>query len=371
MKQALVVHVPVRQARLRFEPAAMVVASPEAADELIDAIDAELALLRDVPRPTTIRIDGGAPTCLPPALLGRLLDAIATHVSRVRTKEITVAVSPRSVSAEKAEILRAGGANRASLQIYSFDPLALRTLGCLHDAELAAAARHLLRAAGFENVSVELACGVPGGDEGFLASVERAIELEPEHVVIRPLRPHPESTLARWLDEARLPRPGRSAAAARFGGAVERLAAAGYEHYAAHAFARDGRRSVERVEAWSGRPRLGVGPGARSESGPTVRTNTADPDLYVRRMLHTGRADRRERRSAAAAAAADVRRGLDAVSGVTLGPIARRWGVDAEERLRPALEREIRRGTIESRRRRLRLTPQGWPLADDVLAALS
>jgi len=372
-RHALTVRVPVREAHTRFERAVTVVASPEAADELIDAIDAELALLPARPRPTTIRVDGGSPVSLPEPLLDRLLESIRAHVSFARTREFSVAVSPRSLTPAKAALLRAAGATRALLQVRSFDSSILRTLGCLHDADVSSMAVDWLRAAGFERLSIEVECGLPGcTDEAFTATIDRSIALDPDHVLVRPFRPHPASTIVRWFEEGRLEPVPPDTTSRRFAMAVERLEKAGFEHYAAHAFARDGRRSIERVEEWSGRPALGVGPGARSDDGRVVRLNAADPDAYVRRMLDAGVAEAfSRRRTKSEAGAADLRRALDAVEGATLAPIARRWGIDLEARVGPTVRREIRRGRLESRRRRFRLTPGGWASAQDVLAAFS
>jgi oxygen-independent coproporphyrinogen-3 oxidase len=350
-----------------------VVASAESADELIDAIDAEPALLPARPRPTTLRVEGGAPTALPVPLLGRLLDSIRAHVALGRTREFSVAIAPRSVTPAKAALLSAAGANRALVRVRSFDAFALRTLGCLHDSDVPSTAIGWLRSAGFARISIELECGLPeSSDEAFLETIDRTIAEAPDHVVVRPFRPHPASTLARWFEEGRLDPVPPGTTARRFALAVERLGSAGFEHYAAHAFARKNGRSVERVEEWGGRPTLGVGPGARSDDGRVVRVNVADPDLYVRRMLDTGAAEAsRRRRTKSSAAAADLRRALDSVAGVTLAPIAKRWGIDLEGRVGPSVRREIRRGRLESRHRRFRLTPVGWPVAQDVLAAFA
>ncbi len=131
----------------------------------VEALIGELAerkeFLQGVP-PTTLYFGGGTPSLLPPELLKRVADAVRTTFGVEEFEEFTIEVNPDDVTPERAAAWRAAGATRISMGVQSFDDAHLRWMRRRHTAAQAAAAFATLRAAGFDNLSLDLIFGFTG-----------------------------------------------------------------------------------------------------------------------------------------------------------------------------------------------------------------
>ena len=150
-------------------------------DAYVDAFEAELAA--SPPRPArSVYFGGGTPSQLGARRLLRLLAAIAGHGGLLPEAEITVEANPTSVEADLLEALRAGGFNRLSLGLQSLRDELLTVLTRTHTAAEALAAFGLARAAGFDNISVDLMFNLPRQRfTDWCDDLQRIIQLGPEH----------------------------------------------------------------------------------------------------------------------------------------------------------------------------------------------
>ena len=145
----------------------------------VDALLAELELEADMLASPleTVFLGGGTPTFTDPAELERLLAALPV------AGELTVEANPETVTCELAQLLRAGGVNRVSLGAQSFQPQLLAVLERRATPDDARRAVGILRAVGFDNVSLDLIYGIPGQSPGDLEhDLTEALALEPEHL---------------------------------------------------------------------------------------------------------------------------------------------------------------------------------------------
>jgi oxygen-independent coproporphyrinogen-3 oxidase len=145
----------------------------------VDALIAELELERDLlsAELETVFLGGGTPTFTEPAALERLLAALP------RAGEVTVEANPETVTPELAALLRRNGVNRVSLGAQSFDRRLLDVLERAAGPDDVRRAVHLLREAGFDNVSLDLIYGIPGQSVVDLEhDLAEALALEPEHI---------------------------------------------------------------------------------------------------------------------------------------------------------------------------------------------
>ena len=76
----------------------------------------------------SIFFGGGTPTILSTINLQKIFDAVGQSCSIAPGAEITVEANPRTVSAEKLELLLRCGVNRLSIGVQSFDDNDLRLL---------------------------------------------------------------------------------------------------------------------------------------------------------------------------------------------------------------------------------------------------
>src|SRR5438067_10677137 len=135
----------------------------------VRALRAELHLLATAPWVSTVSLEtvffgGGTPSLLGSDDMAAILDTIRSCFTLEPGAEVTVECNPESVSGEKLAAYRAAGVNRISLGVQSLDDSLLPVLGRLHDAGGARRAFETVRAAGFDNVSVDLMYGLPEQD---------------------------------------------------------------------------------------------------------------------------------------------------------------------------------------------------------------
>ena len=132
---------------------------------------------------TTVYLGGGTPTALPAALLTQILATIREAAGE--PLECTVEANPGTVDEEYLAQLRVAGANRLSLGVQSFDDRLLCAIGRIHTAEEARAAVRAARAAGFDNISLDLMYALPTQTLADLRrSVNEALALAPEHISV-------------------------------------------------------------------------------------------------------------------------------------------------------------------------------------------
>ncbi len=249
----------------------------------VDALLAELELERDIlASPVeTVFLGGGTPTFTAAAELERLLAALPV------AEELTVEANPETVTPELAQLLRAGGVNRVSLGAQSFQPHLLALLERrATPADIRRAVR-ILRAAGFDNVSLDLIYGVPGQSPADLeGDLTEALALEPEHLSCYELEAKPGTRFTHAHGDE-LERQA-DAMEGYFEQVVETLTAAGYRWYETANFCLDGSRARGRdlrarhnLGYWRGSDYLGLGMGAVSTISGERRRNAPGLARYV------------------------------------------------------------------------------------------
>lgn len=212
---------------------------------------------------TSLFFGGGTPSALSARQFGRLAAILRAHFTLAPGAEVTLEANPESVRAGLLDAWASAGVNRLSLGVQSFDPGELALLGRIHDDARPAEAVALARAHGFERLSLDLMFGFPGhGASAFARTLERALELGPEHLsayafIVEAGNPLSDEVLA-----------GRIAVAdddlqadlhALF---LERSAAAGLRFYETSNVSRPGAEARHNLVYWLRRDYLALGPSA-------------------------------------------------------------------------------------------------------------
>ena len=168
----------------------------------------------------------------------------------------------------------------------SFDDEALSFLGRCHRGREARQALQWARAAGFENVGLDLIYGLPGQSvQKWREALAEGVSFQPEHFSCYMLTYEPGTPLARMRQSGHVDPIGEDLAADLFGTTVDVLAGAGYEHYEISNFARTPElRSRHNRKYWDHTPYLGFGPAAHSFTDRTRRWNVKDIDVYIQRV---------------------------------------------------------------------------------------
>ena len=235
--------------------------------------------------PETIYFGGGTPTALTTSQLDFLLGGFRERLDLSSLAEWTIEANPGSVSARKAALLRKLGVTRVSLGVQSWDDDLLKLLGREHNSQQAEQSLHILRAAGFSNINVDLMFGLPGQTiEQWKSTLEKTITLQPDHVSAYCLTYEEDTEF--FLRHARGELlQDTDADAAFFEMTMSILEDADYEQYEISNYARPGFSSVHNRAYWLGKDYLGVGPSAFSTVGMHRWQNVCDYRAYTERAL--------------------------------------------------------------------------------------
>jgi putative oxygen-independent coproporphyrinogen III oxidase len=242
----------------------------------------------------TIYFGGGTPTALTTSQLELLLGGFHQRLDLSSLVEWTIEANPGSVSARKAALLRKLGVTRVSLGIQSWDDELLKILGREHNSQQAEQSFHILRAAGFSNINVDLMFGLPGQTmEQWKFTLETTTALQPDHVSAYCLT-YEEDTefFVRHLRGEF--RQDVDTDSEFFETTMSILEDAGYEQYEISNYARPGFASAHNRAYWLGKDYLGIGPSAFSTVGMHRWQNVCDYRAYTDRVL-SGQSPRRFR----------------------------------------------------------------------------
>jgi oxygen-independent coproporphyrinogen-3 oxidase len=288
----------------------------------LDALASELATLGE-PRPVeTLFIGGGTPTHLNPDQLAQLLGMInrwlplssvgcvkpgsagadapapsfgagaSTSQSLLDTPyksetgpEFSIESTPESLSDEKASVLAAHGVNRVSIGVQSFRPEALAALDRRHTSDqipraVEAVRRHV------PSLSFDLIFATPSTTPASWASdLDAALAFEPQHVSTYGLTYEKGTPLWKRRAAGGVVPVVEDDELAMYEHAIDRLTAAGFEHYEISNFARPGWRCRHNGRYWANEAYYGFGVGAARYVGGVRELNTRDTTLYVRKVL--------------------------------------------------------------------------------------
>jgi oxygen-independent coproporphyrinogen-3 oxidase len=317
----------------------------------------------------TIFFGGGTPSLLESREVAAILGTCREVFDVAPGAEVTLEANPESAAGAYLERLREAGVNRLSLGVQSLRQPELMQLGRIHDVAQARRAVDGARAAGFDNLSLDLMLWLPGQTvREWLESVEAAIALGPEHLSLYMLELYPNAPLRESMARANRSQAPDDDAADMYEAAMARLETAGYRQYEISNVARPGRESRHNLKYWTDGEWLGFGPGAHSTLAGARWKNVAAADEYVSRVgaglpLETDRRDltAEERWQEA------VITGLRLRAGISIGSMAATYGVDLDARFGDDLRRFQEAGAVERDGDRLRLTRRGMLVANEVL----
>lgn len=318
----------------------------------------------------TVYFGGGTPSLLTATQLSRIFEAVHTVFEVIGDAEITLEMNPATVTPQKLDEFRSLGVNRASFGVQTFDDRALRLLARGHDANDARATFEILRASGFDNVSLDLIAGLPDQTiTEWERNLDEALALAPEHLSLYILEIHEGTPLAEQLRSGRRPLPDEDLVAEMYEMMLDKTAANGLSQYEISNFARAGRESRHNTKYWRCEPVFGFGVSAHSFDGRARYSNERDTNRYVgliesRQSPIVDKAELSGDDLSAEAAFLGLRmtRGIDAKEH------QRRFGIDLLARYREELKRFVDLELIEICDSRIRLTTKGMVFSNEVFS---
>ncbi len=221
---------------------------------------------------------GGTPSLFSGGALRAILEGVRERVGLAPGAEVTLETNPGTAEFDRFEAYLEAGVNRLSFGVQSFDDAALKRLGRIHGGAEARRAFGMARAAGFDNINVDLMYALPAQSIALaLADIESARDLAPEHLSHYQLTLEPGTVFARFPPREL---PDDDALADMQDATQAAIAAAGWRQYEVSAYAKEGRRSIHNLNYWNFGDYLAIGAGAHSKttSAPALRTERATFD---------------------------------------------------------------------------------------------
>ena len=313
----------------------------------------------------TIFFGGGTPSMTDPKTMAWALEPLQLSKRIHSETEWTMEANPSSIELTQMRAYRAMGINRVSMGVQAMRDDLLLKLGRVHSQKKALEALEIVFNAGFENVSTDLLCGVPGQT---LADLKDALSQ---------LSAFPITHLSCYL--LTLPKhhrmfadlPGEEEQLAHLLFIHDWMSERGFSHYEISNFARPEKRARHNLNYWQGSSYLGLGPSAHSFDAPRSQRskNVSSLHKYAELLMRENElpVEWRETLTASQRQLEQWMLALRLDDGFPLS-----W-IQTPPQL-SKLEMLEREGLVENHPHspgRKRLTPRGFALSDQVIAALA
>ena len=338
-------------------------------ERYVRAVLTEIRRAADGSPADTIYFGGGTPSLLEPADVDALVDACRQSFALARGAEVTLEANPETVTPERFEGFRAAGINRLSYGVQSFRDEELARLSRLHSASRAAEAFAMARAAGFENISLDLMMWLPQQTVAdWLQSVDTLIALGPDHASMYMLEIYPNAPLRDAMARGRWSVAPDDDVAEMYVSGLDRMDKAGYVQYEISNAARPGRESRHNLKYWMDGEWLGFGCGAHSTRNGARWKNLSATEDYIA-VVGTGADVATDRRSLTAEEQLEeaLFTGLRLNAGLNLHAVNDRYAVDVWARYGRELQPFVDQGVLLYDGRSLRLTRAGMLLAHEIM----
>ncbi len=329
----------------------------------------------------SIFFGGGTPSLAPASLIKSVIGRASELFQFSDDIEISLEANPGTVDQAHFKGFREAGVNRLSIGVQSLNDKELKWLERIHSGEQAINAFNAAREAGFDNINLDLIYGLPDQTlEGWMQTLNRAIELKPEHLSCYQLTVEPHTKLAAEVEKVAEQLPDEELALEFLYKTRERLAEAGYEAYEVSNFATKGNKCRHNDGYWLYRDYIGIGAGAsgkwditggEGDGGVTRYSNIRNPEKYIESVESAGSAiNSDEVLTKDTAASEALWQGLRRTGGISNEWFTGRFGVDIQTRFGNELAPWLERGQLVWEGGNLRLTDKGLPFADSIAVEL-
>jgi putative oxygen-independent coproporphyrinogen III oxidase len=283
--RSLYIHIPFCTNKCHYCDFNSYVVAGQPVDAYLDALENEMRHTAERLPPDridTVFVGGGTPTVLNPEQMTRFLASVHRHYPIASGTEFTMEANPGTTDPAKLAAMREGGVNRISFGAQTFDDKLLAAIGRIHEAKDVETSIANAKAAGFSNLSIDLMFGLPNQTLTQLEdSVSRALALDLPHYSLYSLKVEENTLFHRLYERGELPLPEEEVELAMYQHLMERLGAAGYDHYEISNFARPGFESRHNTTYWRNEPYYGLGAGAHGYHGGLRHVNVKGVQPYI------------------------------------------------------------------------------------------
>ncbi|KRE90345.1 coproporphyrinogen III oxidase [Paenibacillus sp. Soil766] len=254
--------------------------------EYLDALEREMELtVRDhsPQKVETIFVGGGTPTVLLPDQMERFLRIVRTYFPADSTEvEFSMEANPGTTDEDKLAVMKAGGVNRISFGVQSFNNDILAAIGRIHNTDDVHRSIANAKKLGFDNLSIDLMFGLPKQTvEIMQATLDEALSLDLQHYSIYSLKVEENTLFHTLFNKNQLPLPSEDEEVDMYELIMKRLEGAGYKQYEISNFAKPGRESRHNTMYWRNRSYYGLGAGAHGYMNGKRHVNVKGIQPYI------------------------------------------------------------------------------------------
>ena len=342
---------------------------------------------------STVFFGGGTPTLLSAEQFERVVGAIndtffdnsaieeASQEKKVLQQEpagqkkieFTVECNPGTLTEELLSCFKRLGVNRLSIGLQSADDTELKLLGRLHSYEEFLEGFRLARAAGFDNINVDLMQALPGQTvQSFNNTLQKVIALQPEHISAYSLIIEENTRFYEWYGEDSDKLPSEDTERDIYKMTQKMLKDAGYLQYEISNYAKPEYECRHNCGYWTGPEYLGLGLGASSYIKETRFEQTDRLQEYLNNFAQSGENTNGYK---------DVRKlsqeermeefmflGLRLCKGISRAEFSKRFGIEYDAVYGDVTARLQQQGMLQEKGEYLSLTELGRDLSNRVLA---
>ncbi len=317
---------------------------------------------------------GGTPSILPAEELIRILDTVRTHYRLAPDAEITMEMNPGTADAGKLRQYITAGMNRLSIGLQTADDKELARIGRIHDYKTFLTTYELARAAGFENINIDIMAALPGQS---ISSYERTLHtvtsLVPEHISAYSLILEEGTPLYERRSEYLFPTEEEDRE--MYCLTKQYLASHGYHRYEISNYAREGYECRHNKIYWQRGDYAGFGLGASSMVRNVRWKNPEDMAVYGAYVEKVAVRQGKRQNVLEKQALTEKEQieeymflGLRMIQGVDCRHFRRTFGQQIEEIYGGPLERLCRQGLLVRENNRVSLTDLGIDVSNYVLS---
>lgn len=343
-------------------------------DGYVLAVCREIELRKEYIRGETVQtiyFGGGTPSQLSHDDFNKIFEAIHRNFKVEADAEITLEANPDDLTPAYLESLITLPFNRVSLGVQSFNDNELKFLKRRHSAAKAKDAVNRLKSSGFDNISIDLMYGLPGQTmEIWQKNLDEAISLDIQHISSYHLIYEQGTKLYRLFKSGSVKPVDEDISVDMFSRMIDKLAAAGFEHYEISNFARNGLYSKHNSSYWQGKKYLGIGPAAHSFDGQNRAWNIPSISGYIERIRVGELPLEIEYLDLDTQYNDFILTGMRTMWGVDLNELENRFGESKKDYCLKNAQKYIDQGFVTQKSNTLKLTPKGIFISDGIMSDL-
>lgn len=274
--EAVYIHIPFCKHICSYCDFCKVLHIEEFVDNYLEALQREIEEYYKGERIKTLYIGGGTPSCMSKSQRIRLF-RILEIFNRTPNCEYTFECNPQDITDDLLDDIVAGGVNRLSIGIESFDLDNLKILERQADFKDIEEKLTKARNRGINNINLDLMYAIPGEKISTLKKdISKIIKLNPTHISTYSLILEDHTKLGtngtKYIDE--------ETDRKMYDVIVKELKSEGYNHYEISNFAKEGYESKHNLTYWNNDEYYGFGLGAAGYKDNIRYSNTRNLHQY-------------------------------------------------------------------------------------------